>query len=131
MATVTFAGSTLWNDATTGFASAAVADTVQGPFYEFERIARGNGLVAKEASSDPGNLQLTLNYTLTESEYTALRTIIVQRRNSIGSLSIPGIPTLNFCVLTSVTIQRSDPVSVAGVVKRFYNAVYTFQRTRS
>jgi hypothetical protein len=131
MATLTFSGVTLWNDATTGYGTVRAVGTAAGPVYQFDAIARGNGLVAKEVATDPGNVQVACQYILTDGEFSTLEGVIVGARDNVGSLAVPGQPSKNNFRMVSSTVFRGEPVTLDGSFRRLYQIVYTFQRTRT
>lgn len=110
--TVTFAGSQLWSDSSTG----------RGPIWRFRqgKLVRwaviripGEAKIAKNLGAEPGRLQLALNYWMTDSERASLETTLDGLVGTLGSLVVAsntGTETVTNCIL----VDRGD--ARAGVV---------------
>lgn len=131
MAVVTFAGTTIWNDTTTG--RGRVLPTVSAPtrLREFVRPVRSNGLIAKDLGRAPGEVIVTMGFNLTSGEINTLRSSIDGLIGSAGTLAIPPGQSYTDCVLVRRVESRAHPVLDGGgsLVYR-YSMTLEFVRLR-
>lgn len=121
MASVQFAGTTIWNDATTGVGPVgvqeigAVARRLRWP------VLGGNGFGTTELGTDGGGVRLFLQYRLTEAEYGSLRSSIATIRDKRGSISWPPSDFLSDCEI------EGSPAIIRGPVVRYGDGTVKYQ----
>ena len=129
MATVSFAGTILWNDATTGFGVVGFNQTPPSIRYGYEDLPRGTGRIAKALGTDPGQSVVVLQYRLTAGEESTLRSALAGVVGGFGALSVRSVNYPNH-VLDSYDVQTGQPIVEGGVDKRLVVVSILFERLR-
>jgi hypothetical protein len=133
MATVAFAGSTLWDDGSTGVGRPIVRELGARANYQFEPVVRGKGLIAKNLGEIPEMIEVLVQYRLDGTAYSGLRTTLDGLLNSIGTLAWPPSQSLANCLFIGHERVRESSVMVteAGATVYAVAQVLSFQRLRT
>lgn len=99
-ASVSFSGSTIWNNASgqTGVGSVNIARQLAGIRWDVAPLMAG-GSVAKNLGSEPGGLALALDYHLDTSGISSLTSALEGLTDNYGSLVIPPGQTITNCIM--------------------------------
>lgn len=135
MATVSFAGYTIWNDATTGVSAAAHDWDSFSDAQDFSMLPQGNGIVSVVTGLDPGGVSLQLQYVLSDAEEATLQSTLNSLRAQYGTVTYPG-GSRAYCrmvggakLIRGETVNVISPASRAGIKHR-YNLAITFKALR-
>jgi hypothetical protein len=131
MATVTFDGVTLWNDAATGTGRPELSSQVSWPVYQIEYLIRSGGKISKEAGVDPGRFSLAVTFKFTGAEVTAYRNTVNGLIGRVGTLIVPDQPNATNCQLAYAPIEARGPVayfSIDNGIRRNYQWIFIFER---
>lgn len=134
MATVTFAGQTVWNDAATG--RGRVRARSFGPQRRLvpEALPGNEGIILKDLGKDPGLVYLPLRYWMTPAEMAAVEAVlvIVAGAGVEGTLAIPRGISYAHCVLLSRQWDEGDPLEEddSGTIAYERRLDLVFQRVR-
>lgn len=112
MATVTFAGSTLWSDAGTGVNRPVAVERGRQALLSFEPVIRGSGQIVKNLGTLPEGVEVIVEYRVTGSEYSGLRSTLSGLVGSVGTLAWPPSQSLSNCILAGSQRIRMDAVSM-------------------
>jgi len=131
MAVVTFAGTNLWSDASSGVGSVEWNPTPGKVVRQFEPLlAVGAGVVAKQISDSPGEIIVSMRYNATDAQLEALRTVFQGKRTSYGSLVLPtangGSTTYANCVMDSHQISRGGAILDGSTLKDTFRVTAYF-----
>jgi hypothetical protein len=129
MATITFAGTTLWNDTTSGYGRPVLAVGLPSRTYDYEPLPRGTGLVAKHVGTDPGEVSLVCQYRIADGSFASLLSGIAAAVTSFGTLTIRGTPYATL-VLDGYAVQQSNPMIEGGATVRDVSIQFRFVRLR-
>lgn len=129
MATVSFAGTTLWNDAQTGFGVVSFNQSPPVVRYGYEDLPRGTGRIAKNLGTNPGQSVLVLQYRLTSGEETTLRNTLAGVVSLFGTLQVRDINYTNH-VLERYDFVTGPPILEGSTTKRLVSVSILFQRLR-
>jgi len=130
MASVTFAGSTLWNDASTGI------DRVQAIVQPGRRrwvlrdLPRGQGKVAKNLGKEPSYVIVPLSYVMSSNEYNTLAGVWDGIVSSAGTLAIPPGQSYANVILLDWRSVRGAPLSDAGTIRYQWQIIGVWQQLR-
>lgn len=130
MATVTFAGSTIWNDATTGVGRIQPVVMGREQRWQFEPLPQSSGVVAKNIGLEAGQAYIALTYSMTNSEANALTVTVENLLQSVGSVVYNPGQTITDCVLVRKSLQRGQPNLVGATVRWFWTLTLEFQRLK-
>jgi hypothetical protein len=129
MASVTFAGSTLWDNDATGIDQ--VLPSADEPVTDWQLVAlpQGGGRVAKYLGLSPGAVTIQLQYRMSNSDMSSLRSTINNKIGSFGILSIPPGQTYSRCILRTFQMARGQYNSTgSGDGKFFVSVTLVFER---
>jgi len=129
MATVTFASTTLWNDASTGFGAVALRVVPRRVLYSYEYLPRGTGRVAKATGTEPGEIALVCQYRMQDSAFASFLSGLAAMVTSFGSLVARGTTYQNL-VLEGYEVDQSQPFVEAGVLVRRATVTFRFASVR-
>lgn len=129
MATVTFAGTTLWNDSSTGVGPVAPAVALPTPVYQITPLARSGVKLAKRLGTDAGRARLVLPYVVTSAEFETLRSTIGGVAGLIGTLAVPPGQSYGSALLIAASVDRGSvrEVGAAGTPKWGLSLVLVFE----
>jgi hypothetical protein len=129
MASVTFAGTTIWADTGTGLGDVEPAFGGQHANWAIETIPGGTGLIVKDLGTLPEIIMLSLNYHLSNSAAASLRTSLQGLATSAGALVANGV-TYSNCVLMGHTWQIGRWQLRDGSGGRAVQITFQFQQYR-
>lgn len=89
MATVAFAGTTLWNDASTGKGRPQRTLEAKSVAWETEVVPGDGALISKDVGDNNGRFYLQMEYWLESSDIGTLISLIEGKRSSIGTVNYP------------------------------------------
>ena len=131
MASVSFNGTTLADDASASYRLAGRVDDgaeVGTTRWDEVPVPRGNGVILKDMGDEPGMIVLAFPLSLSDSDVSGWRSTVEGLRGDIGTLVWPGGSEAG-CALMSASITRSFAELVAGSIKHRCVAQMTFRRT--
>lgn len=104
MATVTFAGTTIWNDAQTGWGALEPMIVEGSTRWAFDPLPQGDGDIAKELGDEPGLvfLRLFFSFSANGSELASHRSTMRGLKDSYGSLAWPRGSVTNLVLLRAM-----------------------------
>lgn len=116
MATVVFAGETIWNDNIASTGRGALLPQIQRPVDQisYEPIPRGNGVVGKIVGVVPGRVALPLMYVATDSAFNSIVAALQALDGTEGALVIGGKTSIPYCILVSILDADGQPLRRAG-----------------
>lgn len=129
MATVTFAGTTIWDDSTSGIGpvESQVSDPVRA--YAMESLIRGNGAVAKDLGLNPGSVNLALQYRVSSDELNTLLSALYALIGTTGTVTIPPGQSYSNCImLNRASVRGPATRDAAGTVKYPVTVFISFAR---
>ena len=129
MATVVFAGTTLWNDAQTGFGVLRFNQSPPVVRYGYEDLPRGTGRIAKNLGTNPGQSVVVLQYRVTTGEEATLRNTLNGVVSLFGTLQVRGVSYTNH-VLERFEFDTGPPILEGSITKRLVSVSILFQRLR-
>lgn len=119
MASLVFAGVTLWNDAATGVGSCRPLYSPKFRVKDVRSLPQGNS-VARLLGKAPGSFLFRLNYLVSSSESATLEALFEGLDGNIGNLVTPQ-RTYSRVIMLTPSYDRGDAViEVPSTVK--YNA---------
>lgn len=136
MAVVTFGGSTLWNNATTGISRVSVFGRGGANRWVAEDLPGGNGGLLKFNGRAPGLYRVVCRYYADDDEQRTIFSAWEAVRGAYGTVSYPAgesSDSLTFCALMDIEkarqgeqVQRIDDNDVIDA----YTIVATFSKLR-
>lgn len=134
MASVTFSGTTVWNDATTGVGRVSVRQSGGTRRWITEELPGGDGGLLKNNGRRTAIITVVCQYFASSSQQTTIKSGWLDLRGSYGSLVTPageGTSTLTNCALLEVDFARSDQVEdMSGNVDDIFVVTAQFQKLR-
>lgn len=132
MATVTFAGTNLWNSSTTGEGDPLIFSVATFEARQFLPMPQGVGEVVLDLRNTGEIFTVVCRYILSDSDAATLRTTQNGIKSSYGTLSVNS-DSVTYCVLTqppslTPSTERGD---FSGTMKRKYIATYSFRQVRT
>lgn len=130
MATVTFAGSTLWDDSGTGVGRPYAAERGRQAVLVFEPVTRGVGQIVKNLGTIPESFDLFVRYRVSGSQLSGLRSTLNGVVGSTGTLAWPPSQSFSNCILAGSQRIRTEVVGITeggSVVYEVIQSLY-FER---
>jgi len=121
MATVTFAGTTIWNDAATGIGPVNSLVAAKRERRVLEPIPRGNGYISKNTGTEPRLVRVDCAYNLTEAQIDSLQTSLDGLFDKYGTVSVPPSQSFSDCELAEqpqLTRERALMTASGSIVYR-------------
>lgn len=134
MATVTFDGTTIWNDAATGVGRVVVFEQLAFQRKSFNFVPAYGGYITKLLGSEPGRIVLVLDYWLNDSEKESLISTVAGKADDTGTLvylTIDGTRSVNNCTLAAAPDLTRRDIQLrlpSGILKEWNTLVLQFQK---
>jgi hypothetical protein len=97
MATVAFAGSTLWNDASTGKGRPSRVLEAKSIVWGGGVVPGDGAIISKDLADNFGRFFLQMVYWLEDSDIASLISLIEGKRNIIGTVTYPPSNSVSNC----------------------------------
>lgn len=133
MATLTFGGTTLWNDATGGLRIEQFTVEHARRRFHLIHLPGDNGVVAHDLGGDPESFMLAVPYILGSTAYNTMLNNWSNRTGTVGTLTLASTETRtwNTVLLLGHDEFRGAVKGVAGGVARGVTVMGLFKRLRS
>lgn len=126
MATIVFNGSTIWNDATTGFGVLQVGVDPAGRRWDFSELPRGLGRVALDMGLEAGRVMVMVQWRMTDGEYGSLLSTLRTAAGGEGVLQVRG-ESYGRCVLVDYGVQPVRPILEGATMKRVIGGRFVWE----
>jgi hypothetical protein len=129
MATVTFAGTTIWNDATTGRNRVVAVGLESHQRWDVVPLPR-SGSVGKDLGKEGATFAIEVQYDFTGSEWNSHVSTLASLENRFGTLTFPPSRSVPGCIMLF-----AEPVKTPNTHRRASGTIiyrvhyrYTFKR---
>ena len=109
MATLSFAGTTIWNDSSTGVGRVLVYSGLKQAVYQSELIPRGQGEILKKLGTTLGEITVVCKFHLPSGDVDNLRSLVEGKVDEQGSLVTPEDGTITNCVMMQADLGPRAP----------------------
>lgn len=127
MASITFAGTTLWDDTATGVGRVQDREATRSINWVIEKLPRNGGLIAKDNGDNPVSFVLAAKYWLTAAQRTTVASSFANVRRLLGAVNWPPGYTITNCILINATLERTGKQLFAPGQDFRYEYLATFQ----
>jgi hypothetical protein len=127
MASVTFAGTTLWDTTATGVGRVRDGQQPRSVNWVMEKLPGNGGLIAKDNGDNPSPFALTCMYWLTTAQAIALVTTIEDSRALFGSVNWPPNITKTNCILINAAMERTGQQNTTPSAGHRYEYIVSYQ----
>lgn len=122
MATASFAGTTFWNDASTGRGNFISVATAASPRYDIRGLPQSPGLVANKIGTTPPRVMIVCIYHLTDSQIADLRSQMATLAASpAATLTVPPGTNTQYCIMAE------PPTITRGKAQKSGNGTITYE----
>jgi hypothetical protein len=129
MSSIIFAGTTLWNDASTGRGRPIISESLETINWVLERIPGNGGIIAKNNGIKPGPFVVAARYWLASgSDFSTLYSAISNAKASVGTLSFPPSTSVSNCILLDARFENTPVQPREGSTHRYERyMIFQFQ----